>query len=200
MPTVIAKNTTTLDMILEDLGIIIPGSSIIDLTETYEFYEITSSKDLKTQISNGNIIINDSIQDLSVENSLKHVGEESIYEDELKVHRIVDNEESTTYSTSWVEKLKRTIDLELGNYLLVCSYEIKSNTNDVKNYCQGRVRINDSNDLFTNMWPYAKYQSFSGTDSIGLISGLFSVQVDFRRQGVYQPVYIRNVVISLAKL
>ncbi len=200
MPTVIAKNTTTLDMILEDLGIIIPGSSIIDLTETYDFYEITSSKSLKTQISNGNIIINDGVQDLSVESSLKHVGEESLYEDEFKVDRTVDNAESSTYSTDWVKKLRRSVDLEVGNYLLICSYDIKGDKNDAKSLCQARVIINDSKTIFTNVWPYAMYQSFSGTGSIGLLSGLFSAQVDFRRQGLSQPVYIRNVVISLAKL
>lgn len=200
MPTVLAKNTTTSDITLEDLGVIIPGSSILDLTETYAFYEITASKDLKTQISNGNVIINDSINDLSMENSLKHIGEESIYEDELKIDRTVDNTESTTYSTSWVKKLRRSVDLEVGNYLLICSYDIKGDKNDAKSLCQARVVINDSKTLFTNVWSYAMYQSFSGTSSVGLLSGLFSVQVDFRRQGVYQPVYIRNVVISLAKL
>jgi len=199
MPIVLAKNTTILDIVLEDLGIVVSGSSIINLTETYEFHEIIASKDLKTQIFNGNIIINDSIRDLSIENSLKHVSEESLYEDELKIKRIQDNTESVTYSTSWVKKLRLDVDLEDGNYLLSWSYGIKSNTNETNDQCQTRVVVNDSNDIFTNVWPYAKYQFYSGSD-FGLLSGLFSTQIDFRRQGSYQPVYIKNVIISLIKM
>ena len=59
MPIVFVKNTTIVDIVIEDLGIIIPGSSITNLTETFEFYEITSSDDLKNQISAGDLIIND---------------------------------------------------------------------------------------------------------------------------------------------
>ena len=198
MPTVFVKNTTILDIIIEDLGIIIPGSSIMNFTETYEFFEITTSDDLKNQISNGNIIINDGIIDLSKDDGLKHVSQESIFEDEVKINRITDITESTTYSTSWIEKLKLDTILDDGNYLLNWSYEIRSNTNEVNNFCETKIIFN-SNNICTNVWPYAKYQYYSGVD-VGQLNGSVSVQIDFRRQGIYQPVYIRRAKISLIKI
>ena len=200
MPIVFVKNTTILDIVLEDLGIIIPGSSIMNLTETFEFYEITSSDDLKNQISDGNVIINDGVVDLSKDNGLKHVSQESIFEDELKINRIVDNSESTTYSTSWPEKLRLDATILSGIYLLNWSYEIRSNTNEINNSCQSRVVFNDSNNICTNIWPYAKYQFYNGTDISQLTAGTVSIQIDFRRQGIYQPVYIRKANISLTKI
>jgi len=60
------------------------------------------------------------------------------------------------------------------------------------------VLIN-TNNICTNIWPYSVYQFYSGTD-VGKLTGTVLVQIDFRRQGFYQPVYIRKVIISLTKM
>lgn len=81
MAVIIAKNTSTLDIILEDLGVIIQGFSMINLTDTYELYEIIASDDLKTQVSIETIVINDGVNDLSKEYGLRHISIETEYED-----------------------------------------------------------------------------------------------------------------------
>lgn len=195
---IIVKNQTVSDIILEDLGITIPGSSNIILTETFEFCEIIDSKDLKSYIDSDDIIINDGLVDLSKENSLKHVTYETAYQDKIILDKYIDLSESSTYSTSWIEKLKVDLDLESADYLLNWSFEIKSNDNTTSNFCEARMLIN-SNQISTNSWLYNKYQYFDGVDS-GNISGNISISIEYRRQGNYQPVSIRNAKISLVKL
>jgi len=199
MSFIIAKNTSILDIILEDLGVIIPGSSMINLTDTYELYEIIASEDLKTQVSIGTIVINDGVNDLGMEDGLKHISQETVYEDDPDMNIETSGEESITYSTSWVEKVRMNANLDSGSYFLNWSYDIKSNTNEINDFCETRVRINDSNNICINVWPYVKYQTFNGSDGAKL-SGLFSVQIDFRRQGPYQPVYIKHSKILLTKI
>jgi len=199
MAVIIAKNTSMLDIILEDLGVIIPGSSIINLTNIYELYEITASDDLKTKVSIETVIINDGVSDLSMEDGLKHISQETIYEDDPDMSIEISVEESITYSTSWVEKVRMDVNLDSGSYFLHWSYDIKSNTNEINDFCETRVRINDSNNICINVWPYARYQTFNGGDGAKL-SGLFSVQIDFRRQGLYQPVYIKKAKIFLTEM
>ena len=199
MSIIIAKNTNVLDIILEDLGIVIPGSSILNLTDTYELYEIIASDDLKTQVFNQTIIINDGTTDLSKEDGLNHISQETVYEYSPDMNVRESIEESITYSQSWVEKVKVTANLDSGSYFLNWTCDIKSNTNDISNFCETRIRINDSNNICVNVWPYAKYQTFNGSDGAKL-SGLFSAQIDFRRQGPYQPVYIKNAKFLLTKI
>lgn len=199
MALIIATNSEALDIVLGDLGIIIPGASVVNLTDTYELYEIIASDDLKTQVSIGTIVISDGSNDLSKEDGLKHISQKTVYENDPNIIVQTSSEESITYSKTWVEKTKVDVVLAPGSYFLNWSYDIKSNTNEINDFCQARVRINNSNDICTNVWPYVKYQTFNGSDGARL-NGVFSVQIDFRRQGLYQPVYIRNVKIILAKM
>lgn len=191
---------TTSDIMLEGLGIAIPGSSIINLTDSFEWHKIASSDYLKVKIKLEEVVINDGINDLNKEDGLNHVTYETKYKDEIIVAKNTSLPESQTYSVDWGEKLKVDYaDLEESNYLLSWSFEIKSNDNTINNYCEARVLINDSNTIAVNLWLYAKYQYFSGVD-IGKLIGPFSVSIEYRRQGNYQPVYIQNAKISLIKL
>ncbi len=199
MVIIVIKNTNILDEVLEDLGIIVPGSSIINLTDMYELYEITASNDLKTQVSIDTLVINDGVNDLNREDGLKHISQGTVYEDDPGIDIGKSTEESITYSESWVEKVRMDTNLDLGSYLLNWSYDIKGNINEISSFCQTRVRINDLNNICINVWPYTKYQTFNGSDAAKL-SGLFSIQVDFRRQGTYHPVYIKNTKILLIKM
>jgi hypothetical protein len=62
---VIAKNDSTADIFLTDLGIKIPGLSEVALSNQFEFAEISGGDSLKTYVGNGQIIINDGTQDLT---------------------------------------------------------------------------------------------------------------------------------------
>lgn len=200
MPTVIAKNITITDSVIEDLGIIIPGSSMVNLTEIYDFYEITSSTDLKKEVSYDIIVINNGTIDLNKKDSLKHISQESVFEDETKINRVTSLDESISYSLTWVNKVSLKLTITEGIYMLNWSYEIRSNTNDLTNFCKTNVIFNGTNHICTNVWPYAKYQFYSGTDLSNLTSGPIFVQIQYRRQGIYQPVYIRNAILSLTKM
>lgn len=81
MSTIIAKNTTGGAIEIEDLGISIPASSQRTLSDLFTKNEIMISKDLDTEVSNGNIVINDGSNDLSVANGLQHVNYETQWED-----------------------------------------------------------------------------------------------------------------------
>lgn len=62
---VIAKNDSTADIFLENLGITIPAFSEIVLSDQFEFVEISGDDSLKVYVTNGQIIINNGLQDLT---------------------------------------------------------------------------------------------------------------------------------------
>jgi len=66
MATIIAKNNTASEIRLNDLGgKRIPVSGEVTLTDTLPKYEIYESADLDTEITAGNVILNDGSTDLS---------------------------------------------------------------------------------------------------------------------------------------
>ena len=81
MTIIIAKNNTSSAIPLDDLGIEIPGSGQRNLTDNFDKNEISASNDLDTQVSSGNIIINDGTSDLSITDGLRHINFETEYED-----------------------------------------------------------------------------------------------------------------------
>ena len=197
---IIIKNLTTSDIKIEDLGIIISGSSIFNLTDVFELHEIISSDNLKEKIIDETLIVNDGNIDLNKEDGLKHITYKTVYEGNLLLEKVTDLVESSSYSTSWIEKLRLDINLKAANYLLNWSFEIKSNDNTTNNFCETRILINNSNVIATNSWLFARYQYFNGIDAAAGLIGDFSISIEYRRQGNYQPVCIRNAKISLIKL
>lgn len=63
--TVIAKNQTLSDIDLDRLGVRVPASGQVDLTEFASYIECTEDSSLETAVSAGDIVINDGFQDLS---------------------------------------------------------------------------------------------------------------------------------------
>lgn len=82
MSTIIAKNNTGSDIFLKDLGVTVPASSSLNLTEIIEVERITESDNLKTEVTSGDITINDGTNDLSISDGLLHIKFETEYEDE----------------------------------------------------------------------------------------------------------------------
>jgi hypothetical protein len=93
LAVVIAENLGVPDINLEDLGVVIPGSSGINLTDTYELYEITASNDLKAKVSDETVAINDGLSCLSKEDGLKHISIETEYENlkSVSICQVYDN-------------------------------------------------------------------------------------------------------------
>jgi hypothetical protein len=81
MSTIIAKNDSTAEIFIDDLGIGVPALDEINLTQLFEKEEIVGSDDLDTLVSNGLLIINDGTDDLSISDGLKHINLQTEYED-----------------------------------------------------------------------------------------------------------------------
>jgi len=73
LPVAIAKNQTAGDIDLTDIDLTVPASSQITLTDYVKFYEAAASVSLNTEITSGNIIINDGSQDLTQAESLDYL-------------------------------------------------------------------------------------------------------------------------------
>jgi len=79
-PIVIIKNNTESPISINDLsGVTVDSTSQLTLTDIFYFCDIAKSVNLKTYVSNGNIIINDGSSDLSISNGLNHVSIKSSY-------------------------------------------------------------------------------------------------------------------------
>ncbi len=72
--TVILKNTTASQIIISDLGgMRIEASSQYEASKTRTLADIQNSEQLKTNISSGDIVVNDGSNDLSVSDALELV-------------------------------------------------------------------------------------------------------------------------------
>lgn len=74
METIIVKNLTSNDIILEDLGVTINANSYRNIGEIFLIYQLKCSNDLQLEIENNNIILNDGSKDLSKTQSLAFFG------------------------------------------------------------------------------------------------------------------------------
>jgi hypothetical protein len=71
--TIIAKNQTSEDIYLKNLGVEVPESGQIILTDYLHLYEIRSDKQLFNEVQSDNIIINNGYQDLNRDDSLSMI-------------------------------------------------------------------------------------------------------------------------------
>lgn len=79
--TVIAHNNTASSISIDDLGITLLSSDTINLTDLFEYVELTESTDLNDHVSNGDLGINDGTTDLNINDALQHLHFESEYQD-----------------------------------------------------------------------------------------------------------------------
>lgn len=78
---ILAKNDSSAEVVIADLGISIPVSGQRDLFIEFDLEQLESSNDLKSHILAANIIINDGYVDLSITNALAHLQIESEWSD-----------------------------------------------------------------------------------------------------------------------
>jgi len=70
---VIIKNTTSSEVEIEDLGLVLEPLEQVDLVSLFTRYEIMGSTDLETLVQNGTLVVNDGIRDLTVQEALDHL-------------------------------------------------------------------------------------------------------------------------------
>lgn len=75
------KNQTVSPITISDLGLSIPASPATFTINPNEFPLFASSANLATQITNGNIKVNDGFDDLDSTTGLKHIQQESVHRD-----------------------------------------------------------------------------------------------------------------------
>lgn len=73
LPIVIAVNQTGSNIFISDLGLEVPASGSLNLTELAAYFEISGSEDLCTLIDNGDILINDGNSTLNTARSLLYL-------------------------------------------------------------------------------------------------------------------------------
>lgn len=81
MSTIIAKNNTGSNIFVKDLGVTIPSGSSVNLTEILDIINILQSDNLKTEVNDEDITINDGTYDLPTIEGLKHITIQTEYED-----------------------------------------------------------------------------------------------------------------------
>ena len=165
MNVVIAHNNTGSSINIDDLGIILSPSEIRNLTDVFDFIELTESEDLRNYINDGTITINDGTTDLNIQDSLNHIYVESEYLDGLQDAQMplislpaVDVANTTTISvnTTWTDIPFPTTDLQ--NNVQVIEHNVSDNSKiDIKEDGIYRITVNysirnngdGSNDDFT---------------------------------------------------
>jgi len=73
MPVVIAKNQTGSDIDLDRLGLRVPASGQLTLTDSASYTECTEDASLETAVTSGDIVINDGNSDLSTAEALGYL-------------------------------------------------------------------------------------------------------------------------------
>ena len=125
-PIVITKNITGSPITIKDLsGVTVDSTSQITLTDIFHFYTIASSINLKTYVTNGNIVINNGTSDLSIANGLEHITIKSSYEATQEISNYVaghhfGNSPPDSTSTIWIDAQHyhpRVFDVVRGKWL-----------------------------------------------------------------------------------
>jgi hypothetical protein len=81
MSTVIAKNNTGSTVDIQDIGISLGASEVINLTTFYKMFDLVNSTHLRSLVSSGTVGINNGTSDLGIADALNHLNIESEYED-----------------------------------------------------------------------------------------------------------------------
>jgi hypothetical protein len=70
---VIAKNQTASPILLSRLGLTVPASGNLTITNFASFYEVQAEPALQTPVTSGDIILNNGSEDLSVAQGLSYL-------------------------------------------------------------------------------------------------------------------------------
>ena len=79
--TVIAKNNSGSTQVLENLGTEILNGTQLTLSDYFEYSDLTDDDDLKTKVSNGDLVINDGTADLTATEGVNYLSRDNLYND-----------------------------------------------------------------------------------------------------------------------
>jgi hypothetical protein len=177
MAIVIVKNITGSSIFIDDLGIDVDGSGQLNLSELFDFEDISGSDDLKILVQNGSFTINDGVDDLSVSDGMNHIYHQTVYEDSFEdgggVSLLAEQLHSVqarrttglALSTSWQDIYFDTTDVENDSEVVEHSdtdsdrilikdsgyylihYSFQARSDGATRYCYSRVRLNDTSDV-----------------------------------------------------
>lgn len=106
------KNQTISPITLSDLGLSIPASPATFTINPNEFPLFAASNDLATQVTNGNIKVNDGYDDLDPTTGLKHIQQESVPRDTSLITAL--NAQATANSTLTLTASSRLVYVFTG--------------------------------------------------------------------------------------
>lgn len=79
----IVRNVTLSNIFIEDMGILLTATESLSILDFgYTKADLDRSNNLKNFVSEGDLVINDGTNDLSVEDALEHISIQSIYADD----------------------------------------------------------------------------------------------------------------------
>jgi hypothetical protein len=93
MWTLVIKNNSGSDQLIEDLGVTVLNGAALNISEQYTFDEISCSDDLRQLVSDGTLVANDGTADMSANDGvlyltlehLRHLGVNYYNKDELAI-------------------------------------------------------------------------------------------------------------------
>jgi hypothetical protein len=110
-----------------------------------------------------------------------------------------DNSESSTSSTSYIQKLRLTTDsVPAGDYRVGWSMDAKtSNKNKTVEF---KIEVDDTTVLDEDSTDLNNYTHHSGFDKITLASGVHTIDVDMKRTDSPASCYVRNVRLEFWRI
>lgn len=116
----------------------------------------------------------------------------------LEFSETSDNGVSSTTSTTYQQKLRLTTpDLPAGDYKVLWYAELASANNNAANYCEARVELNDTTEVGHSVWNYTPYEDFAGMVNGSGISGVQTIDIDYRTSDGTVTAYIRRARIAI---
>jgi len=165
--TIIAINDTTSELFINDLGIGIPASSQIELTELFTKIDISTSTDIDTYVLGGLLTINDGTNDLSIVNGIRHVNFETEYEDVDGVfidHELDEHTDVPTKPTSG----HKTLECQDGNLHWIISPVFHGGGDTIIDM---GAADRDHNTYRTTTWISVRQFIYRGSSIVGVPTG-----------------------------
>ncbi len=175
-------NDTTSTIEIADLhGVNVSSGESLDIINLYSFERVARSNNLKTYVSNGDIIVNNGSANLSIENGIKHLTINTAYEAYVEVYKESDETVSTTTSTDWVQKLRLTTPSLNGTYRVFWYYEWQHSS--ASTHINVQMQVNDTITIMSHSQERTQKSGLwvpsSGFGDIENLSGVTNIDLDF---------------------
>jgi hypothetical protein len=131
MSTIIAKNISGVNLLIDDMGIFLAAGESRDLTATFLKVDVTKSLDLYTYINENKIILNDGVADLTQEESLNTVIIQTVQEEVTSVPTDHSNDVVQFIFDSDGTTTGRTRISSATSWVTICKFIFKGSYNGI---------------------------------------------------------------------